>query len=61
MPILTVEIVTHPNESIRPDLAMELANQAVEIFDSAPGNTWIKVYPIVILAASTACASFQAA
>lgn len=46
MPILNVEIVTHPNENIRPDLAMELANRAGEIFDSAPGNTWVKVYPI---------------
>ncbi len=46
MPILNVEIVTYQNENIRPDLAMEIANQAGEVFDSAPGNTWVKVYPI---------------
>ena len=46
MPILNVEIVTHQNEGIRPDLAMELANQAGEVFGSAPGSTWVKVYPI---------------
>ena len=43
MPILDVEIVTHPDEKIRPDLATELANQAGEIFHSPPGNTWVKI------------------
>ena len=43
MPILNVEIVTYPNEYIRPELAMELAIQTGEIFDSAPGTTWVKV------------------
>jgi phenylpyruvate tautomerase PptA (4-oxalocrotonate tautomerase family) len=46
MPILNVEIVTYQNEHIRPDLAMELANQAGETLGSAPGNTWVKVYLI---------------
>ena len=43
MPILDVEIVTHPNENSRPDLVTELANQAGEIFHSPPGNTWVKI------------------
>lgn len=43
MPILDVEIVTHPDENVRPDLAKELANQAGEIFHSPPGNTWVKI------------------
>jgi len=46
MPILNVEIVTYQNEKIRPDLAMELANQIGEVFDSPPGNTWVKVHLI---------------
>jgi len=43
MPILDVEIVTYPDENVRPDLAKELANQAGEIFHSPPGNTWVKI------------------
>jgi len=46
MPILDVEIVTYQNEHMPPDLAMELADQAGEVFDSAPGNTWVKVHLI---------------
>jgi phenylpyruvate tautomerase PptA (4-oxalocrotonate tautomerase family) len=46
MPILNVEIVMHPNEHIHPKLAMELANRTGEIFNSAPGNTWVKVHLI---------------
>jgi len=46
MPILNVEIVTYQNEKIRPDLAMELANQIGEVFDSPPGSTWVKVHLI---------------
>jgi len=46
MPILTVEIVTHPDEYIRPELTQELANRTSEIFSSAPGTTWVKVYLI---------------
>jgi len=46
MPILDVEIITYRNENIRSDLAMELANQVGEVFDSPPGNTWVKVHLI---------------
>lgn len=46
MPILTVEIVTRPDEYIRPELAQELADRIGEIFGSAPGTTWVKVYLI---------------
>ena len=44
MPILNVEIVTQPDEHIRPGLAMELANRTGEIFASPPRSTWVKVY-----------------
>ena len=43
MPILSVEIVTRPDEQLRPELAAELANRTGEIFGSAPGTTWVKV------------------
>lgn len=44
MPILNIEIITRPNEYIRPDLAKELADRTGEIFGSSPGSTWVKVY-----------------
>jgi phenylpyruvate tautomerase PptA (4-oxalocrotonate tautomerase family) len=43
MPILTIEIVLRPNESLRVGLAAELADRAGEIFGSDPGETWVKV------------------
>jgi phenylpyruvate tautomerase PptA (4-oxalocrotonate tautomerase family) len=43
MPILHVEIVSRPGESIRPGLAQELADRCGEIFGSPPGGTWVKV------------------
>lgn len=46
MPILLVEIVTRPHEQLRSTLAKELADGAGEIFGSAPGGTWVKLYPI---------------
>ena len=46
MPILDVEIITRPGESIDPHLATEIAHRAGEIFGSAPGNTWVKVRPL---------------
>ncbi len=46
MPVLDVEIITRPGESIDPHLASELAQRAGEIFGSAPGNTWVKVRPL---------------
>jgi len=44
MPILDVEVIMRPDESIRPGLAKELADRAGEIFESAPGGTWVKVH-----------------
>ena len=44
MPILNVEIIMRPDESIRPELARELADRTGEIFGSSPGSTWVKVY-----------------
>lgn len=44
MPILDVEIVTRPHESIRPGLARELADRTGEILGSPPGGTWVKVH-----------------
>lgn len=43
MPILDAEIVTRPGEQFGPELAVELANRAGQIFASLPGNTWVKV------------------
>lgn len=44
MPILTVEIVTRPNEHFSATLAQELAECAAEVFGSAPGGTWVRVH-----------------
>jgi phenylpyruvate tautomerase PptA (4-oxalocrotonate tautomerase family) len=44
MPILNVEIVLRPGERFSSKLAVELADQAGEIFDSAPGHTWVTVH-----------------
>lgn len=46
MPILDVQIVLRPRESIRPKLAAELAKRAGEIFKSPQGSTWVKVHAI---------------
>ncbi len=43
MPILNVEIVTRPDETLPPDLAAQLADRTGEIFHSKPGGTWVKV------------------
>jgi phenylpyruvate tautomerase PptA (4-oxalocrotonate tautomerase family) len=44
MPILHVEIISRPDESIRAGLAKELADRSGEIFGSPSGGTWVKVY-----------------
>jgi phenylpyruvate tautomerase PptA (4-oxalocrotonate tautomerase family) len=46
MPILDVEIVLQPGESLRPELAGELADRAGEVFDAAPATTWVKLRTI---------------
>ena len=43
MPILTVEIVTRPDERFPAELAHMLADRAGAILHSAPGHTWVTV------------------
>ncbi len=43
MPILDVEIVLKPEETLRAALASELADAAGEVLDSSPGQTWVRV------------------
>ena len=46
MPILNVEIVLRPGETVGRELAAELAERAGEVFDAVPGTTWVKVRTI---------------
>jgi phenylpyruvate tautomerase PptA (4-oxalocrotonate tautomerase family) len=46
MPILDIEIILRPGETLGRDLAAALAEQAAEIFGSAPGATWVKLKAI---------------
>ena len=46
MPILDVEVVLQPGESLRPELAGELADRAGEVFGASPGTTWVKLRAI---------------
>jgi phenylpyruvate tautomerase PptA (4-oxalocrotonate tautomerase family) len=43
MPILDIEIVIRPGETLDHKLAVELANRAGEIFAAPPGSTWVKL------------------
>ena len=43
MPILDVEIVLSPGESMPPDFAKRLADCSCEVFDTTPCTTWVKV------------------
>ena len=43
MPIVDVEIVLGPKETIREEMVSELADELGDIFQSSPGGTWIKV------------------
>lgn len=43
MPVVDIEIVTHPGELLRPKLAEALAERIGEIFASPPGSTWIRL------------------
>lgn len=43
MPILTVEIVTRPEERFPAELAQALADRAGVILHSAPRHTWVTV------------------
>lgn len=46
MPIVDVEIVLKPEETIRDSMVRELADQLGEIFDSSKNGTWVKVHDI---------------
>lgn len=46
MPLLDIEIITHPGERLSPTLAIELANRAGEVFDAPAGTTWVKLRAI---------------
>jgi hypothetical protein len=43
MPILEVEVVTHPGETLPAGLASVIADQVGEIFGSNPGGTWVRL------------------
>lgn len=43
MPILDVEIVLRPGETLPPALAADLADRAGAIFGSETGGTWVKL------------------
>lgn len=44
MPILDVELIVGPGESLRPGLAQELADAAGEVFRTPPGRTWVRLH-----------------
>ena len=46
MPILDVEIVLRPGESLNRGLAAELADRTGQVFGSPAGTTWVKVKAI---------------
>ena len=46
MPILHVEIVVPDGVGLESGLAAKLADTAGKVFDSPPGRTWIRVYPL---------------
>lgn len=43
MPILDVEIVGPPDDTQLDGLALRIADAAAEVFQSAPGETWVKL------------------
>jgi phenylpyruvate tautomerase PptA (4-oxalocrotonate tautomerase family) len=46
MPILDVEVVLKPGESLGREVAAELANRAAQIFGAPPRSTWVKLRTI---------------
>lgn len=46
MPIVDLEIVLRPNETIREEMVSALADELGEIFRSPPGKTWVKIHPL---------------
>jgi phenylpyruvate tautomerase PptA (4-oxalocrotonate tautomerase family) len=43
MPILEIEIVTRPGESLPRGLTAKIADEAAEILHSRPGGTWVRL------------------
>src|SRR6188768_528789 len=43
MPILDVEIVREPSNSLPPGLAQQLADAAGRVLHTPPGRTWVRV------------------
>lgn len=46
MPILEIEIVLQPGESLPSSLAQKIADHAAAVFGSPPGNTWVRLRAI---------------
>ena len=44
MPIVDVEIVLRPTETLREGLALELADRIGKVFGAPTGTTWVKVH-----------------
>ncbi len=44
MPIIDVEIVLLPGETMRLGLAAEIADRCGEVFGSPPGSTWVRIH-----------------
>ncbi len=43
MPVLEVELVLRDDEILAEDLAGRIADAAGEVFDAAPGTTWVRL------------------
>lgn len=43
MPILEIELVLGPHESVQPDLAARFARSAGEVFGGPAGRTWVRL------------------
>ena len=43
MPIIEIEIVSRPHETLAEDLAGQIADRAGVIFDTLPGRTWVRL------------------
>lgn len=46
MPILDVQVVLRPGESLPGHLAADIADRAGEVFGTPPGRTWVKLYAL---------------
>ena len=46
MPIVEIEIVLRPNESLRNGLVQELADALGAALDAPPGSTWVKLHTL---------------